>query len=161
MKRIGFVGVVALVFLSAGLAWAVEPVVPPGVSVYTVEAHGLINGYFTEVSGIGSETEVFESRVVGDAITKLPGATSFNEVVLIRGLTANMEASDWRNLVEDGDIASARVSVLVTLYDPEMTAIAQWVLSEAWPSKITYGVNSDGVAIEMLTLACNSIERIQ
>lgn len=88
---------------------------------YGVDVDGVLNGYFTEVDGIGSESAVVEQKVVdklgNTIIRKLPGQLRFLDVTLKRGITANRDIWDWRAMVENGDVKSAQKSVTITMFD--------------------------------------------
>ena len=83
---------------------------------FQVEVQGIITGYFTEVSGLGSENEVIEHKVINEkgteVVMKIPGRLKWENIVLKRGITSNMDIWAWRKLVEDGIGAHAN-SVIV------------------------------------------------
>ena len=88
---------------------------------FAVEIQGAISGYFTECSGLGSENEVVEHKVVNEkgveVVMKIPGRLKWENIVLKRGITSNMDIWTWRKKVEDGDIASARQNGSIVMYD--------------------------------------------
>ena len=51
-------------------------------------------------------------------------------------MTTDTSFHDWRVLVENGDVASARKDVTLIAFDPAAAEIARWTLSGAWPSKV-------------------------
>jgi phage tail-like protein len=132
---------------------------------FGIEVQGVITGYFTEVSGIGSETEIIEQKVVKEGkeiVLKVPGRLKWENIVLKRGITSNMDVWDWRKLVEDGDVKSARKNGTITMYDQTLKAVAQWEFLNAWPTKVTGpSVKSDSaeLGVEELTLAHEFIRR--
>ena len=132
---------------------------------FGIEVQGVITGYFTEVSGIGSETEIIEQKVVKEGkeiVLKVPGRLKWENIVLKRGITSNMDVWDWRKLVEDGDVKSARKNGTITMYDQTLKAVAQWEFLNAWPTKVTGpAVKSDSteLGVEELTLAHEFIRR--
>ena len=80
---------------------------------FSVDVQGAgVQGYFTEVSGVGSEHELIEDKVVdgdGREITRMiPGRLKFEPVVLKKGITSDMSFWDWRKTVVDGDLDGAR-----------------------------------------------------
>ena len=68
---------------------------------FKLELEGALAGYFTECSGIGSENEVIDHKVVdknGHEVTrKIPGRLKWQEVTLKRGMTSNLEIWDLRS----------------------------------------------------------------
>jgi phage tail-like protein len=67
---------------------------------FQLDISGKISGYFTEVSGIGSENEVIEQKVVNasgvEVILKIPGRLKWTEVTFKRGITSNTDLWKWR-----------------------------------------------------------------
>ncbi len=141
----------------------------PLVSCYfSIDVAGTIQGFFTECSGLGSETEVVEMKIMGEnnteIVRKIPGRLKWSDVTLKRGITGNMDFWDWRKQVEDGDVFSARMNGSIYMYDQEGTVVAQWDFEKGWPSKISGpSVKSDSneVGIEELTIVHEFIKRVQ
>ncbi len=128
---------------------------------------GKVTGYFSEVSGLGSEQEVIEHKVVNEkgveVVMKIPGRLKWENIVLKRGITSDMQIWDWRKLVEDGHVGDARSDGSVTMYDQALTAVARWEFKRAWPVKVTGpSVKSDSneIGVEELTLAHEYISRV-
>lgn len=100
-----------------------------------------MTGFFTEVSGIGTEHEVVEQKVVDEngheLVKKVPGRIKFQDVTLKRGITADMQIWAWRKLVEDGKMADARANMSIIMLDRDYTPVARWDFINAWPSKVT------------------------
>jgi phage tail-like protein len=133
---------------------------------FGIEVEGIISGFFTECSGLGSESEVIEHKVVGtngkEVVRKIPGRLKWGDVTLKRGVTTNMDFWDWRKMVEDGNVAQARKNGSIIMYDQEGTEVARWNFERGWPSKISGpSVKSDGneVVVEELTLVHEYIKR--
>ena len=133
---------------------------------FQLDLAGQVAGYFTEVSGIGSENEVVEHKIVDkdgkETIQKIPGRLKWENVVLKRGITDTLDMWDWRKTVEEGNMADARKNCSIKMYDRNYTLAAQWDLINTWPSKIsTPGFKSDGneVTVEELTLVHEGMER--
>jgi phage tail-like protein len=136
---------------------------PYGAFNFVVEIDGLTVAGFSEVSGLGSETEVIEYREGNERVTvrKLAGIHKFGNVVLKRGVTANRELWDWRKAVIDG--APARRAVTIRLLDQSRAEEMRWALSEAWPCKWVgpaLRASASEVAIETLELACEGIDLV-
>lgn len=132
----------------------------PGVGFhYVVDIGGKVTGYFTECSGLGSEHEVIEHKVVDDKgkplIEKVPGRMKWTDVTLKRGITDSMQIWDWRKLVEDGKVEDARLNGSITMVDQELKPIAQWDFERAWPTKVTgpsLKSDSNEIGIEELVI---------
>lgn len=133
---------------------------------FAVEVGGVISGYFTECSGLGSEHEVVEHKIVkkgGVPLTrKIPGRLKWGDITLKRGINTNMDIWDWRKQVEDGDVHKARQNGSITMYDQEMKEVARWNFEAGWPSKVTGpSPKADGneVGIEELVIVHEGIVR--
>jgi len=134
---------------------------------FSLDMQGKVNGYFTECSGLGSETEIVEHKVVKDGVEitmKIPGRLKWENIVLKRGITSNMDIWNWRKQVEQGDVAGARADGSIVMYDQTLTEVARWNFVRGWPVKVTGpSLKSDGneVGVEELTIAHEYIERVQ
>ncbi len=131
----------------------------------------VVNAIFTEVSGIGSETEVAEYKTVSGQgndhigyIQKLPGRLKWEAVTLKRGITSGtMDAYNWRKMVEDGNVESARSNGTISMFDDKGTLSAQWTFVRGWPSKISGpAIKSDSneVGTEELVIVHEGITRV-
>jgi phage tail-like protein len=134
---------------------------------FQLEVGGITTGFFTEMSGIGSETEIIEHRVVNEKgqeiIMKIPGRLKFNNVTLKRGVTSNLDVWTWRKMVEDGNITEARANATLTMLNQELTPVARWDLVNCWPSSIHFGDNTNSglLAVEEIVLVCESYQRVE
>jgi phage tail-like protein len=133
---------------------------------FALDIQGVIKGYFTEVSGIGSETEVAEQKVVNEkgiqVVLKVPGRLKWGDITLKRGLTSNLDLWKWRKLVEDGDVKGSRKNGSIIMFDQSLKPVAQWDFKNAWPSKIS-GPNpksdSNELQVEEITIVHEYITR--
>lgn len=135
---------------------------------FAVDIQGQVSGYFTEVSGLGSEQEVIEHKVVNEAgvevVMKIPGRLKWENIVLKRGITSNMDIWTWRKLVENGDVAGARADGSIVMYDQGLNEVARWNFQAGWPVKVTgpsVKADSNEIGVEELTIAHEYIERVQ
>ncbi len=133
---------------------------------FAIEVSGIISGYFTEAAGLGSESEVVEHKIVGpegkEIVRKIPGRLKWGDVTLKRGITTNMDFWDWRKLVEDGKVSSARKDGSIMMYDQEGTEVARWNFTAGWPSKVSgpsVSTTSNEVGVEELTIVHENIVR--
>lgn len=135
---------------------------------FSLEISGQISGFFTEVSGLGSETEIVEHKVVserGTEITKkIPGRLKWQDITLKRGITSSMDIWDWRKMVEDGLIEASRRDGSVVMYDQMGKEVARWNFERAWPSKVTgpsVKADDNSVGVEELTIVHEYIVRVK
>ncbi|MCB8942769.1 MAG: phage tail protein [Ardenticatenaceae bacterium] len=134
---------------------------------FAVDIQGQVTGYFTECSGLGSEQEVIEHKVVNEGgvevVMKIPGRLKWENIVLKRGITSDMQIWTWRQMVENGDVNGARSDGSIVMYDQTLTEVARWNFQNAWPVKVTGpSVKSDGneIGVEELTIAHEYIVRV-
>ena len=133
---------------------------------FAIEVSGIISGYFTEASGLGSEHEVVEHKITGrdgkEIVRKIPGRLKWGDITLKRGLTSNVELWTWRKMIEDGDVSKARKNGSITMYDQALKPVAQWDFKNAWPSKISGPSpksDSNELVVEELTIVHEYIVR--
>ena len=134
---------------------------------FSVEVQGVVSGFFTECTGLGSEHEVIEHNVVTEQgqeiVMKIPGRLKWEDIVLKRGITSSMDVWDWRKEVENGQVSSARHDGSITMYDQELNPVARWEFKRGWPLKVTGPQpksDSNEIGIEELTIAHEYIERV-
>ena len=135
---------------------------------FGVEIQGAVIGYFTEVSGIGSETEIVEHKIMAqdghkEMVKKIPGRLKWENIVCKRGITNSMDMWTWRKQVEDGNVEAARKSGTITMFDELGAPVAQWTFDRGWPTKVSGpSVKSDGneVGVEELTITHEGTRRV-
>jgi phage tail-like protein len=135
---------------------------------FSIEVQGTIQGYFTEVSGLGSESEVIEAKVVSEkgveVIHKIPGRLKWGDVTLKRGITSNLDMWDWRKQVEQGKVNDARKNGSIIMFDQELQEQARWNFTNGWPTKISGPApkaDSNEIGVEELTITHEFIERVK
>lgn len=135
---------------------------------FAIDIQGVINGFFTECSGLGSEHEIIEHKVVNqnaqEIVQKIPGRLKWENITLKRGITSNMDIWKWRKQVEDGDVKGARKNGSIIMYDQGLTEVARWNFERAWPVKVTGPQpksDSNEVGIEELTITHEYITRVK
>jgi phage tail-like protein len=133
---------------------------------FGLEIEGKMAGFFQECSGIGSENEVIDHKVVDtngiEMVRKIPGRLKWGDVTLKRGITTDMEIWDWRNSVVQGKMDDARTNCSVIMMDRDYTPKARWNFFNAWPSKVSGpSVKSDSneIGVEEVTLVHEGLER--
>ena len=133
---------------------------------FGLELQGTITGYFTECSGVGSESEVIEHKVVNDKgmeiVQKIPGRLKWQDVTVKRGITADMQIWDWREMVEKGQMDQARKTCSIVMFDRNYEEVARWNFENAWPSKVSGpSVKSDSneFGVEEMTIVHEGMQR--
>lgn len=133
---------------------------------FAIEVQGKISGYFTEISGLGSEHEVVELKAVDakgrEIVQKVPGRLKWNDITLKRGITKEMDLWNWRKLVEDGKVDEARHDGSIIMFDQKLQEVARWNFERAWPTKVTgpsLQSDSNSFGIEEITITYEYIVR--
>lgn len=134
---------------------------------FAIEVSGIISGYFTEASGLGSEHEVIEHKIMGEGgqeiVKKIPGRLKWGDITLKRGITSNLDIWEWRKMVTDGKVESARRNGSIMMYDQEGTEIARWNFERGWPSKVSgpsVNTTSNEVGVEEMVITHEGTERV-
>ena len=133
---------------------------------YAIEVQGVVTGYFTECSGIGSEHEVIEHKVVDgkgrEYVQKIPGRLKWENITLKRGITDNMDIWEWREQVLSGHVDDARRNGSIVMFDQALEERARWNFENAWPVKVSGpAIKSDSneFGIEELVLTHEGLYR--
>jgi phage tail-like protein len=113
---------------------------------------------FTEVTGLGVETEMIEYREGSSpeySKIKMPGLQKFSNITLKRGVfKSDNEFYDWWNTVALNTIE--RRDIIISLLNESHQPVVVWKVKNAWPVKVqSPDLKSDGneVAIESIELA--------
>jgi len=130
---------------------------------FLVEINGVINGGFSEVSGLQAETEIEEIREggVNDFVHKLPKITKYPNFTLKKGITDSEGLWKWHQDVINGKIE--RKSGSIMLMDSEGNVKWRWNFSEAYPVKWAgpdLKADSSTVAVETVEIAHNGIKKV-
>jgi phage tail-like protein len=140
---------------------------PYGNYRFIVEIDGIPQASFSEVILPESASEVIEHREGNSStniILKQAGLVAFTNLILKWGLTTSMDLYNWRKLVEQGKISTARRNISVVVLDEENIEAARWNFSNAWPSKYKApdlnGMGND-IAVEMLEIVFESMQRVK
>lgn len=135
---------------------------------YGLEVSGKLSGYFTNVSGIGSESEVITHKIVDEhgkpVIRQIPGRLTWTPITLKRGVTDMMDVWEWRQMVVDGKIDDARVNASIIAYSQDGQEVARWNLENAWPSKVSgpeMDAGSTNYLVEEITIVHEGLERVK
>jgi phage tail-like protein len=129
---------------------------------FRVEIDGIGEAQFAEVVVPTAEIAVVEYREGADkssATRKLPGRVKYGNVVLKRGITADLALYQWFRAVAQGDFQPR--NVLIVLLDAQRQDVRRWLARDAWPVKYegpALNAKNNEVAIETLELAVEEIE---
>jgi phage tail-like protein len=133
---------------------------------YGIEIQGVVTGYFTECSGIGSEHEVVEHKVVDEkgreSVLKVPGRLKWQDITLKRGITDNMDIWDWREEVVNGKVDDVRRNGSIVMFNQSLDEVARWNFQNAWPLKVSgpsMKSDSNEFGIEELVITHEGIYR--
>jgi len=131
----------------------------PGFN-FIVEIDGIAAAGFSEVSGLSLQVPVIEYREGNSLATrKLPGLQKVGNIILKRGVTADLSLFQWIRSIADGTMSRRSVSVI--LLDEARQPVTRWNLSRAWPTKWegpALNARGNEVAIETLELTCEGIQ---
>jgi phage tail-like protein len=126
---------------------------------FMLQLEGKVAGYFTECSGIGSEHEVIEHKVVDEQgheiVRKIPGRLKWQDVSLKRGITSDLEIWTWRQNAVEGKLSDARKNCTITMMSRDYAPVAVWHFHNAWPSKVSgpnLKADSNEFGVEELTI---------
>jgi len=129
-----------------------------------------IDGYeiaaFSELQGITTQVDVVDFLQSSDKevmLTKLPGKRTPPTVVLKRGKNNSMELWSWHEAVLAGDMAAARKSCSLVMYNTDGKPVARYHMENAWPAKIEIGglkAGASEVLMESVTVVCEHIQRV-
>lgn len=131
---------------------------------FSVELGDIGKISFKEASGLDVEYDTIEYRAGDSPIfskIKMPGLRKNGDITLKKGIFKGDKALwDWINGVKMNTIK--RETVTISLLDESGAAVQTWVLSNAWPKKISAeGFKADGnsTAMETLILAHEGVTR--
>ncbi|MCK6619957.1 MAG: phage tail protein [Calditrichaceae bacterium] len=124
---------------------------------FRIEIDGIIEGGFSEVSGVHATTQVEDFREGGlnSHVHKFPKETTFDNLVLKKGLADSQTLWKWHNDVIAGKVRRATVHIIM-LKDRSEEVAHIWSFKEAYPVKWSgpdFKADGSAVAFETLELA--------
>ncbi len=136
---------------------------------FHIEIDQIIEGFFTECSGLSAEREVesYKEGGVNQFEHKLPGRIKYGNVTLKRGMTTSNKLWAWFNenaASETNFFKVKRLSVSITQMDLTGDPVRQWSLEQAYPVKWKGpDLKSDNsqVAIETIEIAHHGIKLVE
>jgi phage tail-like protein len=130
---------------------------------FKIEIGGITEGHFTEVTGLGAKVTPISYREAGNAqvVHYVPGRVEYSEITLRYGVTRSRELFDWFKTGVAGHVQRKNLSIV--LFDADgTTEVMRWNLINAWATEwcgALLDAHSQEVAIESLTLVCESLDR--
>jgi len=120
-----------------------------------------VRASFAEVSGLDVELVPIEYRNGSENITvrKLPGLVKYNNIVLKRGITADLTLWHWIKTAVDGQVLRANGTIV--LLDESRQEVMRWNFRRGWPCKLTGPVlkaKGNEIAIETLEICHEGLE---
>ncbi len=127
-----------------------------------------VDGYeiasFSELTGIVEEVEASEywgTSGDGTPVSKLPGKLKPPTITLKRGMNGSLELWAWHEAVRSGNMAAARRSCSLTMFNSEGKPVAKYWLENAWPSKIELAGLKAGASVALLETVTLTAEHVQ
>lgn len=136
---------------------------------YQIEIDQIIEGLFTECTGISVEREVesYKEGGVNQFEHKLPGRIKYGNVTLKRGMTTSNKLWEWfnENANSETDFFKVkRLSVSIKQMDLAGNPVRHWSLEKAYPVKWKGpDLKSDNsqAAVETIEIAHHGIKLIE
>lgn len=132
---------------------------------FKVEIAGISQANFLEVITPEVANEVIEHREgthATNAVMKQAGLVTCGNLILKWGMNGSMEIYNWRKMVEQGKLTQAKRNIVITLIDEEGNDVVRWTFINAWPIRYKapdLNAMGNGIAIETLEIACESMQR--
>jgi phage tail-like protein len=120
--------------------------------------------------GFESKSEITEAKSGGNGgrervVSRTPGKLSFTPLqVKLFVLKDDNYFEKWFKQIQDGKVKDATRDGSIKLYDSENTALAEWKIIHAWPSKLAYSdldAESNDAMSLTVTLVYEDFERVQ
>jgi phage tail-like protein len=133
---------------------------------FSLTIDGVEVGQFSQLDGISSKVEPVElMETDGEKLflKKMPGKRVPPTVTLQRGKNKDMGIFAWHQSVVEGQIAAARKSCTLTMYNTAGEAVAKYYLESAWPSEVSISglkAGASEVLYEKVTFTCEDIQRV-
>ena len=156
----GLLVLTMLAVLPVRVAAAAVPEVPLSAVRFELTIDGRSLASFSEFVGITSEI----GELIGSTGTIGTPPPKKVRITLKRVMTRNIEMAAWHELVILGDVAAARKSCSLTMYNSTGAPVARYHLTDAWPQKIEIGAfkdkSGDSVLTETITMTCEFLQRV-
>jgi len=128
---------------------------------FFVEIDGVVSASFMSVEGLESTTEAIEFRegIWAKSARKIPGNTSYSNIILKRVYTYNAELWKWRKKVVDGNVERRNGTIIISGENRDQTV--RFKFYDAWPARWTLSTHEDRenrYLIEELEIAVDKFE---
>lgn len=132
---------------------------------YEVEIGGFVRAGFSKISGLKHNVEVIEYREGADNETprKLPGQSTYDNIVMERGMSNDSDFTDWIQQIFNLDNAEGmqhngvgdefRKLIVIYLKDKSGNRVQKWTCYKCWPASNGVGeldASGNDVLIESL-----------
>jgi phage tail-like protein len=126
------------------------------VSYFSVDIGNSERLYFSEISGLKVETEIFSIEEGGENgfVHRIPGRSKFGNIILKRGVAMTQEFLLWHQKIINGQLDMRNISIIMK--DLGGTQVARWNFKKAYPVAWTgsnFVAGDGGLAIETLEIA--------
>jgi len=128
---------------------------------FFVEIDGVVSASFMSVEGLESTTEAIEFRegIWAKNARKIPGNTSYSNIILKRVFTFTTELWRWRKKVADGNVERRNGTIIITGGNKDQTV--RFKFYDAWPARWTLSTHEGRekrYLIEELEIAVDKLE---
>ena len=111
-------------------------------------------GYYTEVSGIGTELETMTYNEGGrnEMVHKLPTRMKHPNLVLKRGVTSVKDLEQW---AKESFAGPDRKEITLTMYNEQLQKVRAWSFKNAYPVKWTgptFNAAQNSLATEVIEI---------
>lgn len=132
---------------------------------FLVEIDGIVQAGFSEVTIPDSAQDPIEYREGSDlpTVRKVPGLVKYGNLILKWGTTDSLELYEWRKMVENGELTTARKNIAIIVLNELGEPSARWEFREAWATKYDapdLKASGNEIAIETLEVAHEGMKRI-
>ncbi len=130
---------------------------------FKIEIQGVTEGHFTEVCGLGAKVTPISYREAGNSqvVHYVPGRVEYSAITLRYGVTRSKDLFEWFKTGVKGQLQRKNLSIVMVDGDGT-TEVMRWNVVNAWVTEWLGSVlnaNSQEVAIESVTLVCESLDR--
>ena len=112
-------------------------------NLFKVEVDGIVGVAVLEIEGFWSESEVNEYRSgsMEDRTRKIPGLTSYSNIIIRRAFTGELSWWQWRDSLVNGINGNTdRRNGSIIILDESLNEVMRWNFFEAWP--VAYRLSS-------------------
>ncbi len=130
---------------------------------FLLEIDGVVNGGFSEVSGlqVEVETEDYLEGGINEFVHKLSKGVKHSNIILKRGITDSDILWKWHQDIVNGKIK--RKTIRIIILDNEGQEKLHWEFKEAYPVKWMgpeFKADSSNVAVETIELVHKGIQKV-